>query len=414
MAAATAIFANAAWGSLYAADAAAGGILLAPGDTVELGVISLPDIHLQAIIGPDETFGLPSGQELKTSGLTIAQLRERVRQQLEGVIVTRRDSNGMEVPIRLSGREISLEVKEYRPVYVTGDVKTSGQQPFRPGLTVRQAIANAGGYSLLHGDFGNPVIRLLELQGQIDKLELERAQLSARADRIAASLAEDDPAQPANASASAPLAENPFASIEAEIGRTEDAGAASELSYFQNYETGLSAQIERVGQQQDAEAEAVALDTEDFERLGELSKSGTVTASRLSDGRRALLSSSTRLLQTKVELGNLNTQQMTATRDAAAFQSKRRLDLLNQASLVRLQIATADRDIAALRDQAALVRGAQGELGGALADHAAIRRFPSAPGLAAGDISPDSPLNPGDTIEIRLPDITAQSSGTGQ
>lgn len=41
---------------------------------------------------------------------------------------------------------VSVTVGEYRPVYVLGDVKSSGSYAFMPGMTVLQAVAMAGGF----------------------------------------------------------------------------------------------------------------------------------------------------------------------------------------------------------------------------------------------------------------------------
>jgi polysaccharide export outer membrane protein len=42
---------------------------------------------------------------------------------------------------------VSVEVAAYRPFNVFGEVRNSGQYPFRPGLTVQDAIAMAGGFT---------------------------------------------------------------------------------------------------------------------------------------------------------------------------------------------------------------------------------------------------------------------------
>ncbi|HEY8596717.1 MAG TPA: polysaccharide biosynthesis/export family protein [Devosiaceae bacterium] len=42
---------------------------------------------------------------------------------------------------------VAVEVDQYRPFYIQGDVKSSGQFPYSYGMTVRAAIATAGGPS---------------------------------------------------------------------------------------------------------------------------------------------------------------------------------------------------------------------------------------------------------------------------
>ena len=42
---------------------------------------------------------------------------------------------------------VSVSVLEYRSFYISGEVKTPGGYPFQPGLTLRRAVALAGGFT---------------------------------------------------------------------------------------------------------------------------------------------------------------------------------------------------------------------------------------------------------------------------
>ncbi len=42
---------------------------------------------------------------------------------------------------------VAVEVAEYRPFFIEGEVKTAGKYPYVYGMTVRAAIATAGGFS---------------------------------------------------------------------------------------------------------------------------------------------------------------------------------------------------------------------------------------------------------------------------
>jgi polysaccharide export outer membrane protein len=42
---------------------------------------------------------------------------------------------------------VAVEILSYRPFFVLGEVNAPGQYPFIPGMTVRQAIATAKGYT---------------------------------------------------------------------------------------------------------------------------------------------------------------------------------------------------------------------------------------------------------------------------
>ncbi|WP_185985562.1 polysaccharide biosynthesis/export family protein [Aureimonas mangrovi] len=43
--------------------------------------------------------------------------------------------------------DVSVEVEQYRPFFIMGEVQTGGQYSYVPGMTVQNAIAVAGGFS---------------------------------------------------------------------------------------------------------------------------------------------------------------------------------------------------------------------------------------------------------------------------
>jgi polysaccharide export outer membrane protein len=42
---------------------------------------------------------------------------------------------------------VAVEVSQYRPFYILGEVATPGQYPYRPRMTVLTAISIAGGFT---------------------------------------------------------------------------------------------------------------------------------------------------------------------------------------------------------------------------------------------------------------------------
>ena len=43
--------------------------------------------------------------------------------------------------------DVAVEIDQYRPFYIQGEVKTAGQFPYVYGMTVRAAISTSGGFS---------------------------------------------------------------------------------------------------------------------------------------------------------------------------------------------------------------------------------------------------------------------------
>ncbi len=81
----------------------------------------------------------------------------------------------------------SVEIAEYRPVYLAGEVQTPGAYPFAPGLTVLKAVSFGGG--LKRGDPGQRFARdFLRSEGEAAVYVAERNRLLIRRSRIVAEM----------------------------------------------------------------------------------------------------------------------------------------------------------------------------------------------------------------------------------
>ena len=66
-------------------------------------------------------------------GAAVSEFQNRVVSQLR---------NGY-----LNDPKVSIEVLNYRPFFITGEVKSGGEYPYKAGLTVQDAVGVAGGYT---------------------------------------------------------------------------------------------------------------------------------------------------------------------------------------------------------------------------------------------------------------------------
>jgi polysaccharide export outer membrane protein len=99
---------------------------------------------------------IPLIGRIKAAGLTT--------DALESAIVARMKGNLARDP------KINVEIANYSPFYIFGEVKKAGVYPYQPGLTVADAIATAGGltyradeaaiYLQHHGASASEVIKL--------------------------------------------------------------------------------------------------------------------------------------------------------------------------------------------------------------------------------------------------------------
>jgi protein involved in polysaccharide export with SLBB domain len=87
--------------------------------------------------------------------------------------------------------EASVEIVQYRPIYVVGTVQHSGEYPYRPGLTVLQAVGLAGGVFQQAGmESGRMEKDRIAAQGTHEIARLEARRLLVRRARLAAELDE--------------------------------------------------------------------------------------------------------------------------------------------------------------------------------------------------------------------------------
>lgn len=110
-----------------------GPYILGPNDRIRLKVYGEPDITGEYEVDSNGLVSIPLAGHVKAAGLTTRQLEKGIASALAKGIV--RDPR------------VNVEVALYRPFYILGEVKKSGEYPYRVGLTVMDAVATAGGYT---------------------------------------------------------------------------------------------------------------------------------------------------------------------------------------------------------------------------------------------------------------------------
>jgi len=106
---------------------------LRPNDQVRVQVYNEPDITGDYQVDSAGYLSIPLAGRVKAAGLTASQLEHSITSRLKGGI--------------LNDPRVTIQVSTYAPIYIHGEVKKSGEFPFRPGLTVMDAVAAAGGFT---------------------------------------------------------------------------------------------------------------------------------------------------------------------------------------------------------------------------------------------------------------------------
>ena len=107
--------------------------VLGPNDRIRLKVYGEPDITGEYEISNSGQVSIPLAGHIRAAGTTTRQLEKSIASALAKGIV--RDPR------------VNVEIAQYRPYYILGEVKKSGEYPYRHGLTVMDAVASAGGFT---------------------------------------------------------------------------------------------------------------------------------------------------------------------------------------------------------------------------------------------------------------------------
>ena len=117
---------------------------LQPGDVLSFSVAAIPNLKKELTVSAEGLVNVPLIGWINAGGLSVREVEEEVRTALPNAIYRQR-VDGDELLVVVRADEVSLEITKYRPVYVSGEVASGGEQTYRPEMTVRQAIALAGG-----------------------------------------------------------------------------------------------------------------------------------------------------------------------------------------------------------------------------------------------------------------------------
>ena len=106
---------------------------LNPGDKLTITVFDEPSLSGSFTIAGNGQVSMPLIGPVAAHGLTVDQFRRRL---------TRRLADGY-----LNNPKVTVEVANHRPIFVHGEVRNGGEFSYKPGLSFRDAIATAGGYT---------------------------------------------------------------------------------------------------------------------------------------------------------------------------------------------------------------------------------------------------------------------------
>jgi polysaccharide export outer membrane protein/exopolysaccharide production protein ExoF len=167
--------------------AIAGDYLLGPQDKVRLKIyewrasrdviFEWTALNDQFTVGAGGALSLPFVGDIQAAGVTPSDLAGAIGDRLMRQMGLGRQP------------DVAVEVVQYRPFYIVGHVTQPGEFPYRPGLTVLQALTIAGGLRTREENFSRLEREVIAGRGEVSVLALNNVSLMARKARLEAELA---------------------------------------------------------------------------------------------------------------------------------------------------------------------------------------------------------------------------------
>jgi len=106
---------------------------LSPGDKVRVTVFGHEDLSGEFEVDPEGRISLPLIQYVDAQGTTSQELEANITSSLS--------------PDYLKDPRVSVEILNYRPFYILGEVESPGSYDYVNGMTVLESVAVAGGFT---------------------------------------------------------------------------------------------------------------------------------------------------------------------------------------------------------------------------------------------------------------------------
>ncbi|HZC16321.1 MAG TPA: polysaccharide biosynthesis/export family protein [Caulobacteraceae bacterium] len=127
---------------------------LGAGDKLRIGVFGEDTLSGEFLVpGGGGTIAFPLIGDVQASGLTVNQLQTEIESKLR--------------PDYLKDPHVSIEVLNYRPFYILGEVMKPGEYPYTSRLTVLNAVATANGFTY-RADTRKVYIKRANAQGELE------------------------------------------------------------------------------------------------------------------------------------------------------------------------------------------------------------------------------------------------------
>jgi exopolysaccharide production protein ExoF len=350
-------------------------------------------------VGPSGNISLPFVGELPATGKTTSEIADAISEALQ-------QKFGL-----LDRPDASVELAEFRPVFISGDVQTPGKYPYAPDLTVLKAVSLAGGMRRA-ADLGQRVERdFINARGNYDVLVAERDGLLAKRARLIAEAGGQEEIQfPKELNEDA--GGRKLIADETAFKAARDRQLSVQLKAIEDLKTLLQNEVSSLEKKIASQNRQIELAREELQGIGDLADKGLVVNARVLTIERSIAELEGKVLD--METASLRAKQdiSKATQDAANLQNDREAEIAQERQQAEAEIEQLTLKMAMYRDlmseamardpQAALSTG--GDAAPAISFSIIREEGEKTTELAAEE---NTPVLPGDVIKVGIAPIPA-------
>jgi exopolysaccharide production protein ExoF len=284
-------------------------------------------------VGPSGALSLPFIGDLDAAGKTTGEVAEAIGKELQSKFALRNLPSA------------SVEVSQFRPVFLAGDVDKPGEYPYSPNLTVLKAVSLSGG--LRKADAGQRFARdFIRARGDFQVSDSERGRLIARHARLVAEISNATELSIPPEIKDLPNAKDLMAS-EAALMKSRRQRYEAQLKALADLKTLLNSEVQSLAQKSTTQQRQLTLFNDDRDRMAKLSEQGLATSSRrLSAEERAsvlesnMLDTDTASLRAKQDITKANQDEINLRNDWDAQRAQELQDTEAQLEKLGLELST--------------------------------------------------------------------------
>lgn len=366
--------------------------------TAEGAVRDWSSISGEYVVGTAGVISVPIVGEVEANGRTSAEVATEIGDVLQQKLGL------MDRP------EASVELAEYRPFFLSGDVATPGRYPFDPNLTVLKAVSIAGGMRR-SAETGQRIERdFINASGDVDVLSADRMRLSARKARLEAettgSAEIEFPEELAASEQGRKLIEDETAFRDARADRLE-----RQLAAIDDLKELLENEIVALEQKITSQNEQIELSREQLAGIGDLADRGLVVNERVLSIGRSVADLEGRVLDMETAALRAKQDIAQATQDANALRNDRDAEVAQELQQTEANLEAANLKIltsnSLMQEALSIAPEAAGAVGAAEPEisYVIVREIDGEPQEMPAQ--EHTPVLPGDVVKVKIEPVAA-------